>query len=104
MARNAIAYLEGEKQKSLPEKEIYDAVEKMYRRKLALISSPNEETKEESIAQARRYLDIARAARNVERHTAGELLESNRINDTVYQELIMDIDLQDARFSGSRSS
>jgi CPA1 family monovalent cation:H+ antiporter len=104
MARNAIAYLEGEKQKSPPEKEIYDAVEKMYRRKLALISSPNEETKEESIAQARRYLDIARAARNVERHTAGELLESNRINDTVYQELIMDIDLQDARFSGSRSS
>jgi Na+/H+ antiporter len=98
MIGNAIAYLEAEKQKTPGEKEMYDALEKVYRRRLALMKQPKEGATEDVFTQARRYLDIARSARNVERHTAGELLATNQINDTVYQQLILDIDLQDARF------
>jgi hypothetical protein len=83
---------------------MYDALEKVYRRRLALMREPQDDPKEDVFVQARRYLDIARSARNVERHTAGELLAANQINDIVYQQLILDIDLQDARFTASRSS
>jgi monovalent cation/hydrogen antiporter len=104
MIHNAIAYLEGEKQKVPDEKELYDTLEKTYRRRLALAKNPDSDTTEELSLQARRYLEIARAARNVERHTAGELLAGNQINDLVYQQLILDIDLQDARYAALHSS
>jgi CPA1 family monovalent cation:H+ antiporter len=104
MIENAIAYLEEQKQKAPGEKEIYDAVEKTYRRRLALMKHAGEGVKEDALTQARRYLDVARAARNVERHTAGELLATNQINDNVYQQLILDIDLLDARYPALKSS
>jgi monovalent cation/hydrogen antiporter len=102
MIHDAIDYLEGERAKVPAEKEIYEALEKMYKRRLALAKATDAEGKEDMSIQARRYLDVARSARNVERHTAGELLASNQINDIVYQQLIMDIDLQDARYSTTR--
>jgi len=104
MTQNAIAYLEEEKRKAPGEKEIYDALEKTYRRRMALMKNSGEDTKEDALTQARRYVDIARAARNVERHTAAELLAANQINDNVYQQLILDIDLLDARFSAIKPS
>jgi CPA1 family monovalent cation:H+ antiporter len=104
MIDNAIAYLVQEKQKTPAEREVYDALEKGYRRRLALMRNPKEDAKEDVSMQARRFLDVARAARNVERHTAGELLATNQINDIVYQQLILDIDLQDARFAAPYSS
>jgi hypothetical protein len=104
MIQKAIAYLEDEKQKYPAEKEIYDALEKTYRRRLTLMRNSKEDAKEDMFTQARRYLDIARAARNVERHTAAKLLESNEINDNVYQQLILDIDLLDARYPAQKPS
>jgi|ERR1700744_879028 Na+/H+ antiporter len=104
MIQSALDYLEEEKERSPEEKDIYDALEKTYRRRLALMRNTPEDTKEEMFTQARRYLDIARAARNVERHTAGELLETNQINDNIYQQLILDIDLLDARYPALKPS
>lgn len=102
MIDSALAYLEGEKRGSPQEKELYEALEKSYRRRLALLQH-KDEAKEEPSIQARRYLEVARAARNVERHIASELLAKNEINDMVYQQLILDIDLQDARYSAQSS-
>jgi Na+/H+ antiporter len=104
MIHDAITYLEAEKERMPSERDIYEALEKTYRRRLALAKAPDGDAKEDVFIQARRYLDVARSARNVERHTAGELLATNQINDIVYQQLILDIDLQDARYSTPRSS
>jgi CPA1 family monovalent cation:H+ antiporter len=99
MIHSAIQYLRQEKEKEPDEKEAYEALERSYKRRLALLKNPQDVGKEEGIIQARRFLEVARAARNIERHTAAELLASNQINDAVYQQLILDIDLQDARYS-----
>lgn len=99
MAQNAIQYLQQEREKDPEEKEVYAAVERAYKRRLALLKNPQDTSKEEQFTHARRYLDVTRAARNVERRTAGELLAANQINDLVYQQLIMDIDLLDARYA-----
>src|SRR5579883_432517 len=98
MIQSAMQYLQAEKEKSPEEREVYEALERAYKRRLALLKNPQDAAKEETFAHARRYIDVARAARNVERHTAGELLAASQINDLVYQQLIMDIDLQDARY------
>ena len=103
MLTDALLYIQSEREKVPAEKEIYDALERAYKRRLALLKNPQDTAKGEVSSQAFRYLDIARAARNVERHTAAQLLDSNQINDLVYQQLIMDIDLQDARFNVPRS-
>ncbi|HZU08530.1 MAG TPA: Na+/H+ antiporter [Pseudacidobacterium sp.] len=104
MIQNAISYLQQQKEKDSGSKDVYEAVERAYKRRMALLKNPEEGAKEEVSSQAHRYLEIARAARNVERHTAGELLATNQINDLVYQQLIFDIDLQDARFSAPFAS
>lgn len=104
MIHDAVQYLEQEKQKDPGEKELYEAVERIYRRRLALLKNPQDGTKQEVFAQAQRYFEIARAARNVERHTASELLATNQINDLVYQQLVTNIDLLDARFASPQSS
>jgi monovalent cation/hydrogen antiporter len=105
MIQNAMQYLHRERDKTPEEKEIYDALERAYKRRLALLKNPQDvPSKEELVTQARRYLDISRAARNVERHTAGELLAANQINDVVYQQLILDIDLLDARYAPTQAS
>jgi Na+/H+ antiporter len=104
MIQNAISYLQQQKEKDPGSKDVYEAVERAYKRRMALLKNPEEGAKEEVSSQAHRYLEIARAARNVERHTAGELLATNQINDLVYQQLILDIDLQDARFSAPLAS
>jgi Na+/H+ antiporter len=104
MLQSAINYLHQQKEKDPGNKEVYEAVERAYKRRIALLKNPEEGAKEEVFSQAHRYLEVARAARNVERHTAGELLASNQINDLVYQQLILDIDLQDARFSAPFAS
>ncbi len=106
MIQSALQYLQGEREKIPHDKEVevYEALERSYKRRLALLKNPQDASKEELFIQARRYLEIARAARNVERHTAGELLAANQINDLVYQQLIMDIDLLDARYAPPQPS
>lgn len=104
MIQKALNYLQHEKEMTPAEKEIYEAVERNYKRRLALIKSPQDIAKQEVFTQARRYLEVARAARDIERRTAGELLADSQINDVVYQQLIMDIDLLDARFAAPQSS
>ncbi len=98
MIKNAIQYLQHEKEKAPDEKDVYEALERAYKRRLALLKNPQDTLKEEMFSHARRYFEIARAARNIERHTAAELLAANQINDIVYQQIIMDIDLLDARY------
>ncbi|WP_158748338.1 Na+/H+ antiporter [Acidobacterium sp. S8] len=98
MLSDALHYVQTEKEKSPGSKEVFNALERAYKRRLALLRNPQDAGgREEISSQASRYLEIARAARNVERHTAAQLLDSNQINDLVYQQLILDIDLQDAR-------
>jgi CPA1 family monovalent cation:H+ antiporter len=103
MLMDAMHYIQEEKEKTPDDKDVYEALERAYKRRLALLKNPQGSAKEEVTTQAYRYLEIARAARNVERHTAALLLDENRINDLVYQQLILDIDLQDARFNVPRS-
>jgi len=104
MIQNAMQYLQQEKAKAPDEKDVYEALERAYKRRLALLNTSPDASKEEVFTKARRYLDVARAARNVERHTAAELLAANKINDLVYQQLIMEIDLLDARYAPPSSS
>src|SRR5579883_1679350 len=104
MIQSAISYLQQQKEKDSENKEVYEALLRAYKRRTALLQNPEEGAKEEVTSQAHRYFEIARAARNVERRIAGELLASNQINDLVYQQLILDIDLQDARFSAPFAS
>ncbi len=102
MLMEAIQYIQAEKNKFPDDRELYDAVERAYRRRLAIVKNPQGSVKEDLSLQAHRYLEIARAARNVERHAASKLLAANQINDLVYQQLILDIDLQDARGNVAR--
>lgn len=104
MIQRAISYLQAQREKDIANKEVYEAVERAYKRRMALLKNPEEGTKEEFYAQANRYLEVAREARNIERMAAGELLATNQINDLVYQQLILDIDLQDARYSAKFAS
>ena len=104
MVQNAMQYLQQEKAKAPDEKDVYEALERAYKRRLALLITSPDGPKEEVFTKARHYLDVARAARNVERHTAAELLAANKINDLVYQQLIMDIDLLDARYAPPSTS
>ncbi|QNI32314.1 Na+/H+ antiporter [Alloacidobacterium dinghuense] len=99
MIHNALEYLQREKEQKPREKEVYEAVERNYKRRLALLTDAQDTAKQEVITQAHRYLEISRAARDIERRTAGELLARSQINDVVYQQLIMDIDLLDKRFA-----
>jgi CPA1 family monovalent cation:H+ antiporter len=104
MIQNALLYLQQQKEQAPGEKEVYEAVERNYKRRLALLKSPQDTAKQKVFTQARRYLDVARAARDIERRTAGELLAKNQINDVVYEQLITDIDLLDMRFAAPPSS
>jgi monovalent cation/hydrogen antiporter len=104
MIQNVLDYLNSEKEKAPQEKEVYEALERSYKRRLALLKMPQDTGKKEVFAQAHRYLEIARAARDIERRTAGELLATRQINDVVYRQLIMDLDLLDARFAPPQSS
>jgi len=104
MIQNALLYLQQQKEQAPGEKEVYEAVERNYKRRLALLKSPQDTAKQKVFTQARRYLDVARAARDIERRTAGELLAKNQINDIVYEQLITDIDLLDMRFAAPPSS
>jgi hypothetical protein len=52
----------------------------------------------------KRHVFIMAWAACAERHMAGELLATSQINDLVYQQLIMDIDLLDARYAPPPSS
>lgn len=104
MIQNALLFIQEQKEQTPGEKDVYEAVERNYKRRLALLKNPQDAAKQETVSQARRYLEVSRAARAVERRTASELLESSKINDIVYQQLINDIDLLDLRFGAPPSS
>jgi len=104
MIQNALLFIQEQKEQAPGEKEVYEAVERNYKRRLALLKNPQDAAKQEVLSQARRYLEVSRAARDVERRTANELLASSQINDIVYQQLITDIDLLDMRFGAPSSA
>ena len=87
---------EGEHEKS----DVYDQLERYYRRRLALLEdSPSESEFTKNHSEHHRFL--AQQLRDVERSTALKLRDENRIHDEVLRALERDLDLLDAHFAGA---
>jgi Na+/H+ antiporter len=84
------------------EAEIYDELDRYYRRQLALLenTSPRERERSEHDLQKRRQ--IAQQLRDVERSVALRLRAENQIHDGVLRRLERELDLLDARFGESQ--
>jgi Na+/H+ antiporter len=84
------------------ETEIYDELDRYYRRQLALLenTSPRERERSEHDLQKRRQ--IAQQLRDVERSVALRLRAENQIHDEVLRRLERELDLLDARFGESQ--
>ena len=81
--------------------EIYDHLERSYRRRLALL-----DTMQQNVAGAPARIDhdsLARQLRSVERFTALKLRNENKIHDEVLRTLEHELDLLDARFAESEN-
>ncbi|MGA8028951.1 MAG: Na+/H+ antiporter [Bryobacteraceae bacterium] len=80
--------------------DIYDQLERYYRRRLALLEGASNES-ELSKQQPARHRALAQQLRDVERSIAIKLRDENKIHDEVLRVLERDLDLLDARFADS---
>ena len=90
---------DGAKDEHVP---IYADFVRHYQDRMMLIDASDEPAHEQQdLAAARYYRSLSRELRSVERKTAMELRDSNRINDELLRTLERELDLSEARYGGS---
>ncbi|MGH9583379.1 MAG: Na+/H+ antiporter, partial [Bryobacteraceae bacterium] len=83
------------------ESRIFDGIERLYRRRLALLEEAPVAERERSRRESQQQRSVAQELRDVERSVALRLRAEGRIHDEVLRRLERELDLLDARFAES---